>query len=272
MHFQYIDEAGSTGADLRCQQQPVFVMSSLVVSDEKWKKTEREVHQIIKSYFDSEIPANFELHGEELLSPNGSGPFDGHPREKRNGLALSLLELIGNRGHSIFLTYIYKSSVVNTEPPREAFGFDWNHPWQYSFDVHLTMFEEFLRSPRTGSTSTGLVIVDHEDGGLEFTRNQSRLRQSERGWREIKKIVEIGYSVSSHANPMIQLSDLVAFSMKKYFESKISFSDGWPQQAHAFFESCKNTIWDKVQFKNLSFQKLNVKTSYIDYLKAIRKP
>lgn len=272
MHFQYIDEAGSTGADLSCSQQPVFVMSSLLVSDEKWKKTEREASKIIESFFGSKIPDNFELHGEELLSPNGDGPFSGRSREDRNDLALELLKLINRRGHSVFLTYIYKSKVELIEQPKDDFGFDWNYPWQVSFDAHLTMFEEFLRSKRTGQSSTGLVIIDHEDSGFNFTRKQSNLRQREKGWRELKKIVEIGYSVSSHANPMIQLSDLIAFSMKKYFESKISFSDAWPNEASRFFESCKEAIWEKVVFKNLSFQKLNVKPTYVDYLKNIRKP
>lgn len=272
MHFQYIDEAGSTGADLTCKQQPVFTMASLVVSDEKWKKTERAVHTIVSDYFDGLIPDNFELHGEQLLSPNGDGPFNGHDRNKRNELALNLLQLISDRGHSIFLTYIYKGKLDISSPPKDDFGFDWKYPWQIAFDIHLTMFEEFLKSKRTGSTSTGLVILDHMDDGFEFLREQSQRRQSQRGWREIRKIVEIGYSVSSHANPMIQLSDLVAFTMKKYFETKIPFSAKWPPEAATFYQACKDTIWGKVQFKNLSFQKLNVKASFIDFMKEIRKP
>lgn len=185
---------------------------------------------------------------------------------------MDLLRLVVDRGHSIFHTYIYKEKLNRIQPPEEGLGFNWMNPWQSSFDLHLTMFEEFLRSNRTGSTSSGLVIIDHVDSGFEFVRSQSRLRQQGRGWREAKKIVEIGYSVSSHSNPMIQLSDLIAFTLKKYFESKIPFSDSWHEEAHNFFKECKESIWPKVQFKNLSFQKLKVKDTYIQHFKDIRKP
>jgi hypothetical protein len=272
MHFQYIDEAGSTGADLQNKQQPVFVMSSLIVSDEKWKKTDRMVQNVLKEYFGHEPEEGFELHAEELLSPNGDGPFKGHDREKRNGLVKELLTLITNRGHAIFISSIYKQKLKDIDTPNQEFGFDWFYPWQISFDAHLTMFEEFLRSPRTGSTSTGLVIIDHDDDCFDFLRSHANLRQRSKGWRELKKVVEIGYSVSSHANPMIQLSDLIVFTMKKFYETKIDFSSKWPKEAHTFFQDCKDIIWSKVVFKNLSFNKLKVKDTYISFLKEIRKP
>jgi hypothetical protein len=272
MHFQYIDEAGSTGADLANPEQPVFIMASLIVSDEKWKKTERLMQEIIRRYFDENLPAKFELHSNELLSPTGTGPFRDHLRKKRNDLAKALLRLISERGHSIFLTTIFKERLNISSPPELEYGFDWKHPWQVSFDLHLTMFEEFLRSSRTGNTSTGLVIIDHEDDGFDFLRVHANARQQAKGWRELKKVVEIGYSVSSHSNPMIQLVDLIAYIFKKHSELKISISSKWPIEAREFYEECREIIWANVVFKNLSFQKLNTKESYIDFAKEIRKP
>ena len=69
MHLCYIDEAGSTGKDLANVQQPVFVMAGLLVSDEKWKKTERESQRIIKSACGGTPPPGFELHAGDLLAP-----------------------------------------------------------------------------------------------------------------------------------------------------------------------------------------------------------
>ena len=134
------------------------------------------------------------------------------------------------------------------------------------------MFEEFLRSSRTGNTSTGLVIIDHEDNGFDFLRVHANARQQAKGWRELKKVVEIGYSVSSHSNPMIQLVDLIAYIFKKHSELQISISSKWPIEAREFYEECKEIIWANVVFKKLSFRKLNTKESYIDFAKEIRKP
>lgn len=78
MHFLYIDEAGSTGGDLKAAQQPVFVMASLVVSDEKWRRANQAVRDKLEDYLGEAIAPGFELHAYELLSPNGDGPFSGH--------------------------------------------------------------------------------------------------------------------------------------------------------------------------------------------------
>jgi hypothetical protein len=272
MHFLYIDEAGNSGGDLQCSQQPVFVMTGLVVSDEKWRKTQSAFQTRVSTFFDGEVPQNFELHASELLSPNGEGPFVGRKREVRNELCLDLLNLIRQRSHWLFIVPIYKPSLAECTVPPIEFGFDWMHPWQFAFEMVLTMFEDFLRGPDTGQSSTGLAIIDHEDQYVEFVRSHTRNRQATTGWRQLKKVVEIGYSASSHANPLIQLTDLVAFTYKKYLEIETPIATAWPQAAKDFFATCKGAIWNRVKFKQLSFSRLNVHTSTIEHAKTIRKP
>ncbi len=270
MHFLYIDEAGSTGADLAAAQQPVFVMASLVVSDEKWRKTSEAIRAVVTKYFGQEPPAGFELHAYELLAPEGEGPFQGHPRADRNQLAIELLTLVGERGHYVFHVPVYKARLSGLSAPVQDWGFEWRHPWEFSFALQMTMFEEFLRGPSTGSTSTGLAIVDHEDASVEFVRQHTAFRQSARGWKQLKKVVEIGYSAASHANPLIQLTDLIAFTLKKYYELDTPMAAGWPQEAKDFFEECRAAVWPRVKFKKPSFTKLNVHECFLHHAKQCR--
>jgi hypothetical protein len=273
MHFLYIDEAGSTGTDLNSSQQPVFVMAGLTVSDEKWRKTSQAVQDKLLAYLGPEALApGFELHAFELLSPHGDGPFRGHERARRSELALSLLGLIEERGHYLFHVPIYKKSLLAIPKPVENWGFNWLHPWEFGFSLQITMFEEFLRGPRTGSTSTGLAIVDHEDSCVEFVRAHTSVRQKDTGWKQLKKVVEVGYSASSHANPLIQLTDLAAFTLKKFYELRAPTSGSWPPEARRFYEDCKNVMWPRMQFKNPSFTKLNVHKSLLEHAKAARRP
>ena len=272
MHFLYIDEAGQTGKDLACAQQPVFVMASICVSDEKWRITAEKISDVIRDFFGGLIPVSFELHASELLSPNGEGFFSGFKRNKRNALARHLISVLAQRGHQVFVTTIHKPCLSDCASPGKAHGFDWKDPWELSFDSHLTMFEEFLRSDRTGRSSKGLVIVDHDDDYLSFIRTHSASRQLDSGWRQLKKIVEIGYTATSHANPMLQMADLSAFLFKKYEESRTEFGDGWKDEAKEFFSECRALMWDRVQFKSMSFGKLNVPSHYTEFLKRIRKP
>ncbi len=270
MHFLYIDEAGSTGANLGDAQQPVFVMAAIVVSDEKWRTTTERVREKLEAYFGSSLPVNFELHACELLSPNGDGPFAGDARLKRNQLALDLLALIGERGHYVFHVPVYKATLAATTPSGKDWGFDWKHPWEFSFALQVTMFEEFLRSSATGASSTGLIIVDHEDACVDFVREHTAGRQADTGWKELRKVVEIGYSAASHANSLIQLTDLVAFTLKKYYELNTANAADWPEEAKIFFNDCRNGTWPRVKFKNPSFTKLNVHRSMLDHAKAVR--
>jgi hypothetical protein len=273
MHFLYIDEAGSTGFDLTAVQQPVFVMAGLTVSDEKWRKTSQAIRDKLETYFaGTAILTDFELHACELLSPSGGGPFAGHDRERRNALAIDLLRLIAERGHYLFHVPIYKAKLLATVAPSKNWGFNWHHPWQFGFSMQITMFEEFLRGPATGSTGTGLAIVDHEDESVEFVRMHTASRQADTGWKQLKKVVEIGYSASSHANPLIQLTDLAAFTLKKYYELETAAADKWPQPAKEFFQACRDAMWPRVKFKNPSFKKLNVHESMLETARTVRKP
>jgi len=266
MHFLYIDEAGTSGTNLTDSQQPVFVMAGVLVSDEKWRKTELAVASTLSVAFKGIMPPNFELHAHQLLSPKGEGPFEGWERERRNKLASDLLTILTTEKHSVFIQIIHKKKMGEVLPPPDDYGFNWNNPWELGFHCFLTKFEEFLRSPKTGRTSSGLVIIDHDDQLMGVVRGHSKKRQQAKGWRELKKVVEIGYSAASHANPMVQLTDLVAFTMKKWAESQIEFSAQWPSEAHEVYQQYRTQIWSRTQFKELRFNMLKVPSAFTTYL------
>ena len=272
MHFLYIDEAGNSGANLHDADQPVFVMAGLVVSDEKWQGTKAAIEAKLLTFFEGVLPPNFELHACDLLSPHGTGPFAGLDRGTRKALALDLLNLVTERSHALLLVPIYKASLAQRPAPPAQFGFNWKHPWEFGFGLMLTMFEDFLRSPATGRSSAGLAIVDHEPQYVAFVRRHTSNRQASTGWREVRKVVEIGYSATSHANPLIQLTDLVAFTYKKYLELETPKATAWPEPAREFFTQCKESIWGRVKLKQLCFQRLNVPVPTVEYAKSVREP
>ena len=90
MHLCYIDETGSSGKNLADRQQPIFAMAGLLVSDEKWKRTERESRAIVEKALGSSPPAGFEIHAGDLLAPHGAGPFKDWPHGGRTQPALPL--------------------------------------------------------------------------------------------------------------------------------------------------------------------------------------
>jgi hypothetical protein len=270
MHLCYVDESGSTGKDLRNRQQPVFVMAGILVSDEKWRKTERSVMDLVGKATGGPVPEGFELHACQLLSPEGQGPFEGWDRQKRNELALSILDLLQERKHQVLLQQVHKPRMAGAVIPRGAYGIEWKYPWDVCLAAMFTLFEEYLRSTRTGRSSSGMMIIDHEQAYLALVRDRSKERRRAGGWRQLRKVMEIGYSAVSHANPMIQLADLVAFTERKWAESEAGYGNSWPPQAHEFFKECHDRIWPRVEFKMLRFSKLNVPEDFVSYLKDVR--
>jgi hypothetical protein len=116
-----------------------------------------------------------------------------------------------------------------------------------------------------------MIVIDHDPSYLQVVRSHARDRQLASGWMETRKVMEIGYSAVSHANPMIQLADLIAFTMKKWAMSEAGYGSAWPEPAHAFFTQCHDAVWPRVEFKMLSFSKLKVPAGFTDYLKEVRK-
>lgn len=271
VHLCYIDEAGSSGKNLADRQQPMFAMAGLLVSDEKWKKTERESQTIVEKALGSSPPAGFEIHAGHLLAPNGAGPFERWPQRDRTQLALDLLRLLDERSHQVLLQLVHKPRMAAAIAPALPLAIDWKDPWELGFAALVTMTEEFLRSGRTGRSSTGMVIIDHDAQYLQVIRAHARDRQLSKGWMETRKVMEIGYSAVSHENPMIQLADLVAFTMKRWAMSQAGYGKRWPTAAHDFVNQCHDLIWQRVEFKALSFPSLKVPAAFTDYLKEVRK-
>lgn len=250
MHFYYLDEAGCTGCDLANQQQPIFVLGGISVRDEGWNATQEAMAAIISEYFGNAIPQNFELHAEQLLSPNGDGPFFGHTRERRNALAKSILGLLAERSHDVHLYAIDKSKLSARSCPVEM-PYDTKTPYLLAYDYLITYINWFIKN-QLGRSARGMLIIDAKE---QFHADIERIihvrRFEEPAAHRIKRIVEFSYPVESHKNPMVQLSDLVVFCAKKFLEIDNGYRDNYSQDAKRFYAECYALIHDRIRRKEL---------------------
>ncbi|MDP9261860.1 MAG: DUF3800 domain-containing protein [Actinomycetota bacterium] len=245
-------------------------MASLMVRDEGWRLTSGVVRKRLAEPFGGVLPAGFELHAMDLLSPKGDGFFKGRDRDERSSLALDLLDIITTRKHQVLLQVYDKSRLATTNPPPASAAFPWNDPWELGFAMTLTMFENFLRSKQTGSSSSGLIVIDHERSYLKFVRAHCADRNAGKGWRQVAKVVDIGYSAASHANPMIQVADLVAYVSRRHAEVQAKYKEALPPEAVAFFAECHRRVWPRVLYKDMSLKALKTPVELGTYIKAVR--
>ena len=269
MHFYYLDEAGCTGEDLNNNQQPIFVLGGLSVRDEGWNITQDDFASLVSNYFDGTAPAGFELHAEELLSPNGAGPFLNHARERRNQLAKDALSLLNTRRHDVHLFGIDKRKLAK-ECCAVKVNYNSKTPYLLAYDYLLTHINWFVKE-KLGRSARGLLIIDTKDQFHQDIETITRFRRFEdTSAHRIKWIVEFSYPVDSKKNTMVQLSDLVVFCTKKFLEVESGYRDDYSDKAKRFFAECYEIIDGRNQKKTLvhrtgrNMEKLN------NYLRAVQ--
>jgi hypothetical protein len=250
MHFFYLDETGCDGASLDDPQEPVFVLGGVSVKDQGWVQTTKEFKRILCDYFSIEqLPAEFELHAHELLSPDGEGSFLGHERSRRNALANDLLELVESRGHQVHFAAIDKRQLDELAVGDEASVYDTRVPYLFAYDYLLTYIERFVQK-ELGQSSRGMVIMDFKP---EYQSNVDSLTYFRR-WEvpksyRLKWVVEFSYPVDSVRHPFIQLSDLVVFCIRKFFEMDRGYRQDWTDPAREFYAQCFAQIYSRVRRK-----------------------
>ena len=250
MHFYYIDEAGCTGNDLSNTEQPIFVLGGVSVRDEGWNETQKSLVSILDDYFGNSIPESFELHAEQLLSPDGDGPFSGHDRDKRNSLAKRIFGLLAERSHDVHL-YAIDKAKLSSETCSVDMPYDAKTPYHVAYDYLITHINWFVKN-RLGSSARGMLIIDAKEQFHSDIERITHVRRFEGpASHRVKWIVEFSYPVDSEKNPMIQLSDLVVFCAKKFLEIDNGYRDGYPPEAKQFFAECYSLIHDRIPRKTL---------------------
>jgi Protein of unknown function (DUF3800) len=250
VHFFYLDESGDTGANLEDPQQPIFVLGGLSVADKKWNNTKERLDQIITAYFGGEVPAGFEVHSNELLSPNGEGLFAGHPINNRLQLVKDLLGLMGELGHHVHYFAVEKGALRNAECQFPTV-YNSNHPYLLSFDYLITYMNWHVKE-NLGQSARGMIVMDekeeHHDSVEAIIHNR---RFEVPANQKVKWIVEFSYPIDSRKNPMIQLSDLVVLCIRRFLQIEKGYKENTPAPVIKFYAECFDIIDSRVKGRRL---------------------
>lgn len=246
MHFFYLDESGDTGRNLDDPNQPVFVLGGISVRDKGWNKSQKMLDELFLSFFDGEIPENFELHADDLLSPNGDGDFEGVDPAKRYGLAMDVLKILHERSHGVHYLAIDKAKLRDAPPLNMVLSYNPRRPYLISFDFLITYIHWFVKE-KLGQSARGMIILDQKENyHNDIERIMRDRRYSGPNAHRLKWIVEFSYPIDSKKNPMIQFSDLVIYCIRRFIELENGYRDNWSQEAKDFYANCYATIRERV--------------------------
>jgi Protein of unknown function (DUF3800) len=216
MHFFYLDETGDTGTDLKNAEQPIFVLGGVTVRDKGWRMTTDAVQKVISDFFNGAVPNGFELHAHDLVAHQG--PFAGRSQEDCNTLALALLDLIITLKHRTHFIGIDKRLLLKHADGEEHDIINCQTPYLLGFNYLVSYLERFVREGR-GRSARGMIIIDQKDTYLTQVDKLTHYRRFDvpRG-RQLKRLVEFSHSIDSLRHPLIQLSDLVIYTTRKFLE------------------------------------------------------
>ena len=241
MHFFYLDESGDTGKDLLNPDQPIMVLGGISLRDEGWNRTAREFDDLVEEFFDGSAPADFELHAIELLSPHGNGAFANRAMEERCGFVHNVLDLLEDRKHGVHFVALDKAKMASI-PCGLSLAFNPSRPYLLGFDYMITFIDWYTKN-RLGSSARAMIIADEKENHAEDVERivRNRRRQGPKAHR-VKWVVEITYPVDSKRNPMIQISDLVIYCVRRFHELDAGYRENWPAEAKEFYAGCYERI------------------------------
>jgi hypothetical protein len=249
MHFFYLDETGDTGTDLENAEQPIFVLGGVTVSDKSWRKATDAVQDIITDFFNRAVPDGFELHAHELVAHQG--PFAEHSQEDCNALALALLDVVIDLKHRTHFVAIDKRLLLEHADGEEHNIIDCKAPYLLAFNYLVSYLERFVRE-QCGKSARGMIIIDRKDMYLTPVDKLTHYRRFEvpKG-RQLKRVVEFSHSIDSLRHPLIQLSDLVIYTTRKFLECDNRYRPNWSAEAKNFFASCYDRVQTRMWRTNL---------------------
>jgi hypothetical protein len=145
-----------------------------------------------------------------------------------------------------------------------------SQPYLIGFDYLIT-YINWLVKERLGASARGMIILDQKE---QYHQSIEQLMHERRfggtAAHRVKWVVEFSYSVDSKKNPMVQLSDLVIYCVKRFIEVEKGYRENWPQEAREFYARCYALIRPRVARPTLVERNGRNMDSLNTFLTAVR--
>jgi len=215
MKLVYIDESGNTGLNFKDKQQPIFLLSALVIDEAVWFQIENNYHELLKKCIGNDLPIEYEVHAIDLKS--GKGLFKNISDEKRKILRKDLFDLIRDSNIPIFYRRIIKSNFEKFCHKIYGTGIQ-IHPYIMAIAFLCLDIDNYLRK----INSLGMLIFDEQkEYYQDVERSIKTLRLDNMSSLKTTSIIEKGFFVDSKLSFGIQLTDFIAYYLKKSEEQEI---------------------------------------------------
>jgi hypothetical protein len=124
-------------------------------------------------------------------------------------------------------------------------------PYLLGFNYLVSYIERYTKEV-LGQSARGIIIMDPREPYHPQIDAITHCRRFEVvAARRLKWLVEFSYPVDSVRHPMIRVSDLVIFLVRKFLAMDNGYRPNWPLAAKSFYAGCYDRIIDRVKWKTL---------------------
>lgn len=202
MYLLYADESGL----VHDVHQRYFVLAGFCVFERQGYWISQEADKIA-ARFNPADPASVELHGNPMVT--GKGIWRRQPKEDRaqalkDALAVLLASHPSNR---LFASVVRKEKVFPADPV------------EFAFEQLSSRFDHYLRRlHKAGDTQRGVVIFDKSTYETTIQSLATDFRTVGYRWGVLRNLAEVPLFLDSKASRLIQLADLIAYSVFRNYE------------------------------------------------------
>ena len=240
MYLMYADESGSTGIDYNNKQQPIFVLAGILVEEQKWHK--------INNYFNKEkikiwnLFEDNEIHTADIFNPRRKSIFRQDNWLKNLDILENLVNLITKLDlYAMFIAIDKKDfkRSVNTIF-KNTLKVD---PYIYSFGMLYDNVSEKLYR----YNNKGIIFLDDIITIPNQLHNIYPILS-----KDNCTMIEEAIFVKSNCSNFIQIADVFAFYIEKYFSLEKSYKDyGEIKNKHCL--KMYNKLKQKISFVGSEF-------------------
>ncbi len=219
MYFIYLDESGNTGCNLNDSQQPVFVLTALIVPVSRWQQLEVDLQTAIRDCLGSaDETEGFEVHGTDLR--NGRGHFTGRTIEQRMTLRDRWFSIAHAHDLKIVYRAIEKKRFKTWVETTFGKGVAVN-PHVAAFPLVARVIDEYLA--QLPGQSCGTFISDENLEVARDVEKSLRFLRGTQGVLRLNHIIEKGFFIDSQKSLPLQLCDVCALALRKLEEAKAGY-------------------------------------------------
>ena len=209
----YADESGNTRTDYDNNEQPIFVLAGILIEDNKWHETNNYFNQEKIKIWD--IFSENEIHTANIFNPRKNSIFR-HDNQQQN---LDVLEKLVNLISQLDISVYY--IAIDKKWFKKGVNFVFKNtlkiePYIYSF----VMLYDNISQTLCKNKEKGIIFLDDILTIPSQLHNVYPILS-----RNNSTMIEEAIFVKSDCSNFIQIADVFAFYIERYFSIKKGYKD-----------------------------------------------